>query len=268
MMAKLLDGVKRWFRQQATPHYPYPAMDIDISADLSLHLVGSIHMGSENMAPLPQPLLDKLAAADALIVEADVTDNRSPFRPNSDIQFPPMQQRLSADDYARFMACCKELQQPSDSFDLLPAWQIALILQATQAQRLGLRPEYGIDYQLLRVAHGHATPVIELEGIDSQVELLLQMPEHGIDLLRDTLLHWRTNARSLQLMLSWWLNFQPRQEDKLPMTFSQDMYDILMRQRNLLWQKKLMALPAGKYVVAVGALHLYGEGNLVELLRH
>ncbi|WP_323159294.1 TraB/GumN family protein, partial [Pseudomonas marginalis] len=84
-MAKLLDGVKRWFRQQATPHYPYPAMDIDISADLSLHLVGSIHMGSENMAPLPQPLLDKLAAADALIVEADVTDNRSPFRPNSDI---------------------------------------------------------------------------------------------------------------------------------------------------------------------------------------
>ncbi|WP_323159463.1 TraB/GumN family protein, partial [Pseudomonas marginalis] len=87
-------------------------------------------------------------------------------------------------------------------------WQIALILQATQAQRLGLRPEYGIDYQLLRVAHGHATPVIELEGIDSQVELLLQMPEHGIDLLRDTLLHWRTNARSLQLMLSWWLNFR------------------------------------------------------------
>jgi uncharacterized protein YbaP (TraB family) len=40
--------------------------------------------------------------------------------------------------------------------DTLPLWQIAMVLQATQAQRLGLRGDYGIDYQLLMAARATA----------------------------------------------------------------------------------------------------------------
>jgi len=39
-----------------------------------------------------------------------------------------------------------------------------------------------------------------------------------------------------------------------------------MNQRNLRWKQQLSDLPPGNYVVAVGALHLYGEGNLPDLL--
>jgi len=39
-----------------------------------------------------------------------------------------------------------------------------------------------------------------------------------------------------------------------------------MDQRNRQWCQFLRQLPPGRYVVAVGALHLYGEGNLPGLL--
>jgi uncharacterized protein YbaP (TraB family) len=58
-----------------------------------------------------------------------------------------------------------------------------MVLQATQAQRLGLRPDYGIDYQLLQAARQFSTPVIELEGTDSQVALCVSW--------RMAVLNWR-----------------------------------------------------------------------------
>ncbi|ENF8881665.1 TraB/GumN family protein, partial [Escherichia coli] len=153
-------------------------------------------------------------------------------------------------------------------FSTQPLWQIAMILQATQAQQLGLRAEYGIDYQLLKQAKQAQKPVIELEGAASQIDLLCQLPDNGLALLDDTLTHWHTNARLLQQMMGWWLKTPPQNNDlTLPNTFSQSLYDVLMHQRNEAWRDKLNALPAGHYVVAVGALHLYGEGNLPEMLR-
>lgn len=64
--------------------------------------------------------------------------------------------------------------------DALPLWQIAMVLQATQAQRLGLRGDYGIDYQLLNLARARSLPIIELEGTDSQIALLRQLPDDGL----------------------------------------------------------------------------------------
>lgn len=91
--------------------------------------------------------------------------------------------------------------------------------------------------------------------------MLLQLPDKGLALLDDTLTHWHTNARLLQQMMSWWLNAPPQNNEiTLPNTFSQSLYDVLMHQRNLAWRDKLRAMPPGRYVVAVGALHLYGEG--------
>ncbi len=97
-----------------------------------------------------------------------------------------------------------------------------MILQATQAQQLGLRPEYGIDYQLLKTAKQAQKPIIELEGASSQIDLLCQLPDNGLALLDDTLTHWHTNARLLQQMMSWWLKSPPQNNAiSLPNTFSQ-----------------------------------------------
>ncbi|MBS2141064.1 TraB/GumN family protein, partial [Escherichia coli] len=100
------------------------------------------------------------------------------------------------------------------------------------------------------------------------ISLFPQLPDKGLALRGDPLPPGHTNPRLRQQMMSRWLVPPPQNNDiTLPNTFSQSLYDVLMHQRNLAWRDKLRAMPPGRYVVAVGALHLYGEGNLPQMLR-
>ena len=66
-------------------------------------------------------------------------------------------------------------------------------------------------------------------------------------LLLDTLEHWHTNARLLQTMISWWLDAPPASQPvALPTTFSSELNDTLMRNRNQHWRELLLALPRGR----------------------
>ncbi|EEP2123780.1 TPA: TraB/GumN family protein [Salmonella enterica subsp. enterica serovar Gallinarum] len=263
---KLLNQLKRlWRALHGTPN-SWPAIDLSLPGGRHLHLVGSIHMGTRDMAPLPAKLVKKLRQADALVVEADISGNETPF--SNLPKCPPLVERLSAGQLSALEKRVSELGMPLIHFDNQPLWQIAMVLQATQAQRLGLRPDYGIDYQLLQAAREMSLPVQELEGAKHQLELLCDLPDGGMALLDDTLTHWHTNARLLQVMIGWWLEQPPTSVGaSLPRTFSQPLYDVLMVKRNEAWRDALLALPPGRYVVAVGALHLYGEGNLPQILK-
>lgn len=265
-MDNWLYNLKALYHRLAPTHYSWPATDVWLPGNRQLHLVGSIHMGTRNMMPLPPGLLSRLEKADALIVEADITGSASPFS-YSEPQ-PPLAERLDAATLQRLSRLCDEFQLTLTQFDPLPAWQVALMLQAQQAQRLGLRPQYGIDYQLLQAAQAAGKRIIELEGPETQIALLKSLPQDGLALLLDTLEHWHTNARLLQTMISWWLDAPPASQPvALPTTFSSELNDTLMRNRNQHWRELLLALPRGRYVVAVGALHLYGEDNLPQLLK-
>ncbi|CCJ95741.1 Putative ligase [Cronobacter malonaticus 681] len=262
----LLCRLRTWF-DTLRPGYPWPAVDITLPGGRYLHLVGSIHMGTADMAPLPARLVDKLRRADALIVEADIRGNDSPF--GDPPPCPPVGERLDEALFLQLEKLIDDLALPLSRLDTLPLWQVALILQAHQAQRLGLRPDFGIDYQLLNAAQTHQVKVNELEGAQSQVELLRRLPQDGLALLEDTLIHWHTNARLLQIMIGWWMARPPEAAGSvtLPNTFSAELGDMLMQQRNRQWHHYLLSLPPGRYVVAVGALHLYGEDNLPAMFR-
>lgn len=75
----LLNRIKMLWRAAVGSSYSWPAMDIVLPGERYLHLVGSIHMGTRDMAPPPAKLLKKIRQADALIVEADISGNETPF---------------------------------------------------------------------------------------------------------------------------------------------------------------------------------------------
>ena len=118
---------------------------------------------------------EKIRQADALIVEADISGNETPF--SNLPTYPPLAERLSDAQLSELEARAGELGLSVGLFDSQPLWQVAMVLQATQAQKLGLRPDYGIDYQLLMAARESNIAVMELEGADSQIALLRDLPE-------------------------------------------------------------------------------------------
>ncbi len=93
--------------------------------------------------------------------------------------YPPLAERLSDAQLSELEARAGELGLSVGLFDSQPLWQVAMVLQATQAQKLGLRPDYGIDYQLLMAARESNITVMELEGADSQIALLRDLPDGG-----------------------------------------------------------------------------------------
>lgn len=91
---ELLNQLKRlWRALRGTPN-SWPAIDLSLPGGRHLHLVGSIHMGTRDMAPLPAKLVKKLRQADALVVEADISGNETPF--SNLPKYPPLVERLSA----------------------------------------------------------------------------------------------------------------------------------------------------------------------------
>lgn len=265
-MVSIVQQIKKWIGINKTTHYPYPAVDITLPNNISLHLVGSIHMGVPTMSPLSEVLISEIRQADAIIIEADISTETQAFDQQSLFR-EPINTRINNIFLTKIIQQCESLQIPLFQIDDKPLWQIALILQSTQATQLGLQPQHGIDYQVIQYANKYQKPLIELEGIKSQVALLLDFPDDGQQLLQDTLKNWHDNARTLQIMINWWLNYNSKEKQPpLPNTFSKAVFDILMDQRNQNWAKILSQLPSGRYVVTVGALHLFGEQNLVDLL--
>ncbi|QZN97959.1 TraB/GumN family protein [Symbiopectobacterium purcellii] len=265
-MMTLLRQLATWLGLVSPVTYAYPALDVSLINGGRLHLVGSIHMGSQAMSPLPEVLLQQLQQSTALVVEADISDMGSPLQ--EEYEPIPLAERLDPERYQQFQQHCEALALNLNRVEHLPAWHAALTLQAMQAQSLGLRPHYGIDYQLIQVAKAANIPVIELEGQQEQLAMLRQLPQGGVALLEDTLDHWHVNARLLQVMTGWWLEGPPaKSAAAIPATFSHALSEVLMRQRNTRWRDQLQALPSGQYVVAVGALHLYGDNSLPSLLQ-
>lgn len=243
----------------------WPGMDIYAGAGVNLHLVGSMHMGLSPMMPLPEKLQDKLSCASGLIVEADVVNGIVSFDNVPDCA--PLIERLDGVLYQQVMQRAVQSGVALEMLQYKPAWLVGMILQGHQAQRLGFHMQYGIDYQLLQAAHYQKIPVTELEGCDGQIALLMQLPDEGVQVLRDALRYWHENARLLQLMANWWISgLSVNQPVSLPGLFDQELHDVLLRQRNQRWNQLLRTLPAGDYVVVVGALHLYAADNLPELL--
>lgn len=262
----IFQQITKWVGINTATHYPYPAIDITLPNNIYLHLVGSIHMGTPTMSPLSEILINKIKQADAIIIEADISTETQPFDPHSFLR-EPLNTRINDIFLTQIIEQCEKLQISFSQIDDKPLWQIALILQSTQAIQLGLQPQHGIDYQVIQSANEYQKPLIELEGIENQVALLLDFADDGQQLLQDTLKNWHENARTLQIMINWWLNYNSKEKPPhLPNTFSKAVFDILMERRNQNWAKILSQLPSGRYVITVGALHLFGEENLVDLL--
>lgn len=243
----------------------YPSVDIQIGKTHNFHIVGSIHLGSKALKPLPKVLHNKISTANALIVESNIL--------KQEIN-PPI---VSAENYGGFYTdfpmplrnqlnvILSELNLSHHNFEKFAPWHLALLLQAKQAVKNGLLNEYGIDYQALEYANFLSIPIIELEGQSHQLALLQNFDNGGLGLLEETILYWDSNLDILNRIIAAWENHTKLLLDDIEIPiFTQNN---LLSNRNEAWAKTLLGLPPGNYVVVVGALHITGFDPLQHYLK-
>ena len=257
----------------------------------TIHVVGTVHISDPRLDPVVDRLAPIVRQADRLLVEATREDEAKlrdlmldqpgrvfimdgPTLP--DLLPEPLWQRLRAASIARgypgFMAA---KTQP---------WFLSVMLAipacTTQEVMAGAN---GLDRRLTDMAEAAQVPVLSLEPHDTifrlmgtdplerQIEMLSLglLPEPALEDVTATLLASYFDERTAEVLeVSRLVAYRhvdlPRAEiDAL----IDEMLERLLDARNRAWMDRILAVPDGVTVVAVGAGHLPGRLGLLRLLE-
>ncbi|MGF1703642.1 TraB/GumN family protein [Photobacterium makurazakiensis] len=253
----------------ATSAYSAPMVWLAKDSQREFVFLGSIHAGNETLYPLPSPFLDHWKDADALVVEANILKPaNTALNPNQ----PTTTQLLDHAEKEKLAQVTKQTHQSYPSLLNSPPWLAAIQLQMDMAQQVGLTPEQGIDITLLQRANEEKRPILELESIQQQIEMMESFDDHGKDLLMTTVNDWDEMQTQLNCLVDAWKAGDHQQllslfEDS---QYSDDTDDTLIFERNHNWASQLSTSPLyqqGRFIVVVGALHLFGEQGVPALLE-
>jgi len=272
---------------------PWPA-----DRHLSLQVLGSIHVGKAELYPLATPVEQAIAAAETLVFEVDPTVLAAPAAAErirqrgllptgqalGDLLAPGTEQQLQA--------ALDLLGLPLSAITHLQPWLVTMLLTNLQVQQLGYSSAHGVESYLLQ--RKNATAAIgELEGLEQQLALLQSVDQ-------DALLHYSLEgfdqaASQLEALLAAWrcgdhallqeLLFEgvaPGVADGRTAAGASDPRSTpVAAQREALLSRlfaernrhmadgiaRLLEAGDGDYLVTVGAGHLLGEQNVLQLLR-
>ncbi|WP_313031896.1 TraB/GumN family protein [Massilia alkalitolerans] len=250
----------------------------------TLYLYGTMHVGRADFYPLEPRIRAAIAAAPTLALEIDMKGD--PAAIAAAVQqhgmFPPGSPGyagLAPERRARIEAALRKHGLEPAAVAQLKPWMLVTMLAVFETAKLGYDPALGVDDHLATLARQGKTRIAELETMHYQAGLLNRLSDEDQWRLLEETLEDMASGRQLREtreMLDAYERADRRaQEDLMRRVESDDSLtgkftrDILLDERNGPMADKVAALLAreDKAVVAVGLLHLLGQGGLPELLR-
>jgi hypothetical protein len=246
------------------------------SATNSVTIFGSIHAARPDMYPLPRAVEEAYHRADQLVVEADITDEAKAGKSLSLLTYTPpdgLDKHVSPEVW-------KQLEATPIKDEVLKAFKPAVLASflAVAAMAMhGYDPQAGIDLHFLTSAHAEAKQVVELESVEFQAGILGGVSdEDGDAMLSETLKEVRSGelVRDVDQVASAWKAGDDESVGRLLREANKDaaskkMYAKLFDERNPAMADKIAALASGTghAFVVIGAGHLAGDRNVLELLK-
>ena len=243
-----------------------------------LWLLGSVHYLRQEDYPLP-PRIDALyRLADVIVMELDLDDLDALTVQGSFAgagMLPPgssLDTVLTPRVYALAEARAAELGLDLTLMAGFEPWLIAITLMDLGMNALGFNASQGLEQYLLRRANGDGKEILGLETLEDQIKVFDQLSVAEQEaLLLQTLTELDSADDVMDELLDAW---RDGRLDTLASELTADfddfpnLYQHLVIDRNERWLEGLEQLlnEAGSYLVVVGALHLVGEGSVVELL--
>jgi uncharacterized protein YbaP (TraB family) len=244
-----------------------------------VYLAGSIHMLPADDAALPPGFARAYADSSKLVMELDLGN----FDPMEAMTWmmdhgtlptgTTLRGLLGEQRYGRVSAAAASLGMPMTGLDSLAPWVVGIEITDLAYEHEGFDPEQGVEEQLLRRAQADHKPTAGLETLPEELGSLsslssadqVRMLDQTVDELKDLKSEmrevtgaWRNGdaARLAALLASEYGAFPA-------------LYKPLVTDRNRRWipQVEQLLKTQDNALVVVGALHLVGEGGLLELLR-
>ena len=245
-----------------------------------MYIAGTVHLLPPEQFPLPEEFTQAYQQADAVVFEADVRQMETPqgmqllMKHAMYVDGRQLNQVLSAATY-------QQLQQfaTAQGIDLTPLNGfkpdfVLLTLMQVALQKAGMAGE-GVDMHFLSKAEADSKPLHFLETVEQQLSILLNVSAANEDVFVQQNLEQLSELEvQLKQIITAWRSGDTEALSELAMAFTEteegrEFYQALLVQRNQNWIPQLKQMLETKEVelVLVGALHLAGDSNVLELLQ-
>ena len=249
------------------------------SKTATVYILGSLHFFKKEFYPLNKKIRDAFDESQVLVVEANIKEpGRLDAKKLREMAFYPgedhLQKHISHETYELIQREAARVGIPPEVVNQQKPWFLALTLEAMELLKLGFDPRYGIDMHFLSQA-GDKKKILELEGLDSQFNLLSHLSEKEQEsLLVYTLKDLGTIGQEIDNYVRAWTSGDIKGMESLIMkSMTEDMRHSSLiekffyeRNKNMVSKIEDLLKTKGISFVVVGAGHLVGQKGMIALL--
>jgi uncharacterized protein YbaP (TraB family) len=247
-----------------------------------IYLFGTIHAGKKDWYPLERAVEDAWAESKVLVVEADIADPNKILKSATAMMYPPedsLKKHVAMVDYTRFVKLLPRYNIAEPVVEQMKPFMAVSLLVVSEWVRLGYTPDYGVDAYLLAKARAELRPIVEIEGVDTQIALMESLTDDENRIIFDgtlTALESGLSKEQIEDMVKAWKAGDPNAMLQTARKYNENVKGAAAFEEKFVWGRHASMLKKiegylvdsrDRHFVAVGALHLAGPRGLVELLR-
>ncbi len=245
----------------------------------TVYLAGSVHLLPAGDAQLPHGFERAYGDSKQLVMEMDLAkvnpaEMTTWMMEHSALPAGSTLRAVLGDArYERVRAAATKAGLDMGGLDHTAPWMVGLEITDSAYLQEGFDPDNGVEEQLLRRAQTDGRPTGGLETLEQELGGLAALPQADqIHMLDQTLGELSDLKSEMSDVVGAWRRGDAAKLGTLLSTEYQEfpaLYKPLVLERNERWMPAIESLLNGRdnAMVVVGALHVVGEGGLLERLR-
>ncbi|KAA9018639.1 MULTISPECIES: TraB/GumN family protein [Sphingobium] len=243
--------------------------------ELNGWLFGTIHVLPKGVAWDTPAIKEAMGASDRLILEAaDLQDEQKTLglfeKMGRSPGLPPLEKRVPDGEKAALSKAMADGGTNSQLLSGYESWAAAMLLSAASQQGLGVSQSDGVEPVLIETYKKAKKPIGGLETVERQFAAFDTLPESAQSALLVQTVHEAKGMKALydRILTAWSKGDMEAiaKEDKVGEQPDPMVEEAILVARNRDWVKAIEPMK-GRPFIAVGAGHLTGRENLIELLK-
>lgn len=242
--------------------------------DSTIYLLGTIHVGTEDMYPLDPKIEKAFKDSETLVLELDMANIDPAIIQQKMMYTPPdsLKNHVSEEVYKELIEYLMQYGISESTVSRMKPTMIMSMIVMLKMQEYGYNPQWGIDMYLMNTRGDKE--LIELETIDFQINLFEKLADSLLETELDKLSEEDEMKEMFEKMISAWKNGDAKGmediilDEYMESPEGKEVFKYMFVERNKGMAKKIHAMmdKPGTNFVAVGSGHMIGKEGIVSLL--